>query len=173
MTNAQNRKNISGFIWIVCFLAFATPFAFSEESLKPPTFSSPQELQIFLKENFKYKKDKKLFGVEDYWQTSEEFLKNRQGDCEDYAVFAEEELTKMGYSTFLLNIYGGERLAHTIAVFQDDKQFGVFDEEKLKFFKANTLEEVFSQYQPRAKWAAEVRPENHHAIITKRYKRVL
>ena len=173
MINFPNRKKFSSLVSLGFFLVFASPIAFSEESLTAPTFSSPQELQIFLKENFKYKKDKKLFGVEDYWQTAEEFLAHLQGDCEDYAVFADEELTKMGYASFLLNIYGGQELAHTVTIFQDGKKFGVFNEAKLQYFEADTLEQVLALYQPRAKWAAEVKPENHRAIITKRYKRVL
>ncbi|MDL2279585.1 transglutaminase-like cysteine peptidase, partial [Desulfovibrio sp. OttesenSCG-928-G11] len=36
--------------------------------------------------NFPSRSDQELYGREDYWATPEEFMANRAGDCEDYAV---------------------------------------------------------------------------------------
>jgi hypothetical protein len=36
--------------------------------------------------NITYETDKQQFGVDDYWQTPEQLLANRKGDCEDVCI---------------------------------------------------------------------------------------
>lgn len=37
-------------------------------------------------QNILSKSDKEIFGIDDYWQTPEETVRNREGDCEDFCI---------------------------------------------------------------------------------------
>src|SRR5215467_15126631 len=54
------------------------------------------ELREFLT-TCRYVSDKELFGKDDYWQASEDFEKNKKGDCEDFALWTWRQLLNMGY----------------------------------------------------------------------------
>lgn len=43
-------------------------------------------VNTFINHSIKYRSDKDLYGVVDYWATPEEILKNKAGDCEDFAI---------------------------------------------------------------------------------------
>jgi predicted transglutaminase-like cysteine proteinase len=43
-----------------------------------------------------YVSDERLFGTAEYWQTPQELEQRRQGDCEDFAIWAWVQLSRMG-----------------------------------------------------------------------------
>ena len=47
----------------------------------------------------KYKRDKKIYGVSDYWASPSEFLARDVGDCEDYVIAKYFALKHLGIST--------------------------------------------------------------------------
>lgn len=47
----------------------------------------------------KYKRDKKIYGVSDYWATPSEFLARDMGDCEDYVISKYFALKYLGIPT--------------------------------------------------------------------------
>lgn len=54
------------------------------------------ETNNFINANFKYIEDKTLYGKSDYWATPTEFLANKGGDCEDFAIAKYATLAKNG-----------------------------------------------------------------------------
>jgi len=68
---------------------------------------------------FDFVNDKEKWGVEAYWQTSEETSRDMSGDCEDYAILVYITLLNEGYSPDMLGMIifditmeSGEVLSH-------------------------------------------------------------
>lgn len=134
--------------------AFAPQAIFSPLEALPHPILGPQDLVRFLKKNFKFIEDEKLFGVHDYWQTPEEFLGRRTGDCEDYALFAKFVLQSLGYEAEVVSFYGPDNYAHTIAVYKENGRFNVINEDRLYRYQSRTIEEALSKVHPLWAWGA-------------------
>ena len=91
-------------------------------------FESPGELSQWLQDNFKYKAEEFL---QDYWQTPEETLELKTGDCEDFAflvLYILNQQTKPKEAYFVL-IDSGEVDSHAICVFKkEDGTWGIFSD---------------------------------------------
>lgn len=149
---------------LTLLFAFAVPAlkpAFAEISSYEKTvqnIKTPKELSKFLKKNFKFVSDQKLFGVEDYWQTPEEFWKNKKGDCEDYALFTKAVLEKLGYEAYTISLYSGG-YAHTVTIYSDQGRFNVFNEDRVYRYAAANMEQAITRIFPQWTWAAIARIE--------------
>ncbi len=64
--------------------------------------------------NIDYKTDEERWGIEEYWQTPEETLSLRTGDCEDFAILL----------CTLLRAYGIDEEYIYVAIGVDDKEYG-------------------------------------------------
>lgn len=120
---------------------------------------SPHDLGAFLKTNFKFVEDRQQFGLEDYWQSPEEFLSRRAGDCEDFALLSQSLLTRLGLKAFVVSLYG-ENYAHTVTVFIDEQGlFNVVNQEKVHSYRTETIEEALTEVHSDWTWAgiAELR----------------
>lgn len=53
---------------------------------------------------FSFRSDAEQFGVEDYWQTSEEISESMAGDCEDWSIIVYTALSEIGYDQDFLGI---------------------------------------------------------------------
>lgn len=111
------------------------------------SLQSPDAIAKFLWKNFRFEEDQVNFGKAEYWQSPEEFMNNKAGDCEDFAVMAKELLTSIGKKSFILNIYG-KKFAHTICVFVENGKYQVIDMTEVKKYNASSLEELMSKVYP-------------------------
>lgn len=81
------------------------------------TFKSPEDLEAYVLENFRYEED-----GEDRLKSLRRFMQDRSGDCEDYSLFIGSALERMGYTVDVLEMHftrGGERFDHRIVLFRD------------------------------------------------------
>ncbi len=69
----------------------------------------------------KYKSDKKVYGVSDYWATMYEFIGKGKGDCEDYTIAKYYILKELGISPkrlkFTYVVYksrSGKKISHMV-----------------------------------------------------------
>lgn len=106
------------------------------------TYTTPKALARFLQQAITFKTDEELFGEADYWQTPEEFLARRAGDCEDYALFVQKVLQRQGIEAHVLSLFGEDGYAHTVCVFRDSGRYQVFNQDRLRTYRANTLDEL-------------------------------
>ena len=120
-------------------------------------YPTPERLAAFLKERIVFKEDQQLFGTEDYWQQPEEFLNRGAGDCEDYALLAQEILKRQGKEAFVLSLYGDENYAHTVCVFVEQGCSHVINQDRVIRYGARSIEELATDLYPRWKWAAIAR----------------
>ena len=109
--------------------------------------NTPSKIADFMWRNFSYEKDRRQFGKEDYWQSPQELLQNKKGDCEDFASFAHGMLKLNGISSYVMNIYG-KRYAHTVCVFKMDGKYHVIDGHDLKSYKSENLKDLISHVYP-------------------------
>lgn len=61
----------------------------------------------------KYKSDKKIYGVNDYWATLYEFIGKNRGDCEDFTIAKYYILKELGVDP--------EKLKFTYVIYKDRK----------------------------------------------------
>ncbi len=68
--------------------------------------TSLEELRSFLKK-CRYVSDQKQFDKDDFWMPPAAFERSRQGDCEDFALYAWRQLLEMGYESRFVAGYSG------------------------------------------------------------------
>jgi predicted transglutaminase-like cysteine proteinase len=76
----------------------------SQSAKIPAVFARPREVGLneiqrvntWVNKNITYAEDIDLYGRRDYWATANETLRNRKGDCEDYAILKYQILMHMG-----------------------------------------------------------------------------
>ena len=84
---------------------------------------TPEKLSAWLRYNIKYVTDKEKHDVKEYWQTEEETLDSRSGDCEDSAILAKAVLGVLGYTVALIAVsewegwHRNEARAHMVCAF--------------------------------------------------------
>jgi len=79
-----------------------------------PTQDGFDAIRDWVAANVEYKTDEEQWGVEEYWQTPEETLSLRTGDCEDFAILL----------CTLLRAYGIDEEHIFVAIGVDDKGYG-------------------------------------------------
>jgi len=80
----------------------------------PLSIETPRDLSIWLKENFTYQKE--ALG-KDYWKTPKETIKDKGGDCEDFAILTQHILKKLGYNAqFIVIEYYEKSSNHAICI---------------------------------------------------------
>ena len=78
------------------------------------------DLRKFLK-TCRTMSDKQQFGKDDYWMPPEDFEKARQGDCDDFAMYAWRQLLEMGYrARFVGGRIGDSPVGHAWVTFELD-----------------------------------------------------
>lgn len=115
---------------------------------------SPKNLSKFMRKNFKFVEDRDNFGKVDYWQSPEEMLQLKKGDCEDFALFADAALKELGFESEVVSIYGPNQFAHTVTAFKQDGKWRVFNDGKLYKYDTDTIEASISKINAQWSWAA-------------------
>ena len=106
------------------------------------TYGTPKQLARFLRETIQLTTDEALFGADDYWQTPEEILERRAGDCEDFALLAQAILERQGVEAYVFSVYGAGGYAHTVCVFVEGGRYSVINQNRVRQYRAPTLEAV-------------------------------
>ena len=175
----ENKKGISyrlqilGILMTMANLIFFPPVAQAETTGNldhlAKELSSPEALVKFMKQNFTYVTDHQLFGQDEYWQSAEEMLERRRGDCEDYALFAEAILSRNEYQVFILSVYW-DNDAHTVAVFEQDGRWGILNLDQLRYTKASSIAELSNTVRQNWSYAGLMRQEGKIGIISRKFK---
>lgn len=122
---------------------------------------TPEALGAFLRVHIRFTDDVMSMKTEDYWQTPEESLERGEGDCEDFALLAEEVLRRRGLKTFLFSLYGEGGYAHTVCVFEENGLYNVLNQDRVVRCQANSLDALATRLNPRWKWGAVAKRIHH------------
>ena len=129
-------------------------------------YPTPELLAQFLRKQIRFETDTQLFGEPDHWQTPKEFLAQRAGDCEDYALLAQAVLSKQGREAFVLSLFGPDGYAHTVCVFIEAGRYNVMNQDRIVRYRAKSLEQLASSLYPSWSWAAvTVQAGNHGRLV--------
>ena len=115
---------------------------------------TPEQVARFLHDNVVFQDDLSQFGQDDYWQTPAELLVHRHGDCEDYALLAQDLLSRQGIEAFIFSLYGERGYAHTVCIFVEGGRYNVMNQDCLMRFQAGSLQELADRLYPRWSWGA-------------------
>ncbi len=131
---------------------------------------TPRSLEKFMKKDLRYVSDRTQFGKDEHWQTPEEMLSNKKGDCEDYALFAQEILKRMGYRTLILSVYWN-RDAHTVVAFESEGRWNLFNLSELREIKADSLQMLANAVERDWSYLGIMRQEGAGGIIARKVQR--
>ena len=124
-------------------------------------YSTPEQLACFLKARLTFQEDLSLFGQADYWQAPEEVLVRGRGDCEDYALLANDLLKRQGKETFVFSLYGPRGYAHTVCVFVEGGRYSLLNQDRLVSTRAASLEELAGKLCRDWEWGAVAERNGH------------
>ena len=116
---------------------------------------SPEAITEFMRQRFQAKEDSALLGKDEYWQSPEEFLSRGAGDCEDFALFAQVALSKIGIEAQVISLYAPAGYAHTVAVFKQNGVYNVINDGRLYRYGTLNLEEALTRVRPDWIWASQ------------------
>ena len=123
------------------------------------TYTTPKAVATLLRNEFTFRRDEELFGEPDHWQSPEEFLKRKAGDCEDYALLAQAILRRNGIEASVVSLFGQEDYAHTVCVFRDEHgRYNLIDVDKIRYPKTVSLEALASWLYPSWTFGGIVEP---------------
>jgi hypothetical protein len=119
------------------------------EGIQWPKLKDARDIETWVKANIKYNSDEKLHGERDYWQTPEETMVLRQGDCEDYAFLNQELLRRINIESVVLCISEGcfdDKASHAICAFPKDSPTSFFSNQYLRKSSTHVLYLIKSTY---------------------------
>ena len=158
------------------FRAGLAPASESPLPKGPPTlealaqsYRTPEGVARFLRERIRFEEDTTLFGRPEYWQSPEEFLARGRGDCEDYALFTQALLERLGFEAFVFSVFGSHGYAHTVTVFLDGGRYNVVNQNRVIRHQAESLEELSERLYPHWTWAAVVKKSGHQGRIIREF----
>ncbi|MEW5894465.1 MAG: transglutaminase-like domain-containing protein [Candidatus Omnitrophota bacterium] len=143
-------------------------------STRYPKLKNAKEIMNWLKRNIKYQSDLKVHGQESYWQTPEETMVLRTGDCEDFAFLAQAMLKQIGVdSTVISVVFGSEffdKTAHALCIFPSKNPKGVFSNYQLYTSTKNIMNYVQHEYSD---WLSisvlDINPRKRVRILEKQF----
>jgi len=118
-------------------------------------YTSIDSISDYLITYYKYESDAEQFDYEDYWQTTEEMIENKKGDCEDFAILTQAILKELDIKSQLIGLWWEERdftttykmYGHMLLVFQDENdKYSFMDNQFYVAAEKETIEELFEFY---------------------------
>jgi Bacterial transglutaminase-like cysteine proteinase BTLCP len=104
------------------------------------------EIRAFLL-TCRYVSDREQFGMRDHWMPPEEFEQTRQGDCDDFALWACRQLLSLGYNPrFVVGSAGRYRAGHAWVTFRDQNQVFIMEPLLARYQEFPRLETL--RYRP-------------------------
>lgn len=114
--------------------------------LYPSYIKTPQDLGKWISNSFTYQKEEV-----DYWKTPEETVKDKGGDCEDFAILAKKILKDLGYEPHLV-VLRTTLKAHAICVFKEKNgTWSAFDNTYYRQMRLYKFKDSMDRYYSRFK----------------------
>ena len=105
---------------------------------------TPHELGVWLASEFRYQGE-----IPDYWQSAEETLNLKTGDCEDFAILAQAVLKNLGTDSDIMVIkFRGLKQTHAICMFKINGFYSFISNRKLIATKQTLIREAVQEKYP-------------------------
>jgi len=136
---------------IVLICTILCMISYNAEALSK--FSNSNELQIYMRQNFRYTLDNVVEPYFDYFESPEILEFSRMGDCDDFATYSWYHLNEMDIKAQRYVLWGktyeGEDYGHAITVFldKDDNTYSIFTNQYvLKTSEKNPIDAIKDIY---------------------------
>lgn len=115
--------------------------------LQPKWVNSPSKLSLWLMTNFTYQKEK--FKFIDYWKRPEETLRDKGGDCEDFAFLVDRILSDLGYDTEVRGFCREDKKAcHAICLIKQNEKYTFFSNKYYLSQEHDSIEKLLTNNYP-------------------------
>ncbi|MBI4706628.1 MAG: transglutaminase family protein [Candidatus Omnitrophica bacterium] len=105
---------------------------------------SAQDLSLWFNKEFRYETE-----MPDRWQSAEETLRLKKGDCEDFAILSKELLGRKGIKGDIVVIkFQGVNQSHAIFIFKEGKYFSFISNKQLIQTNSPTLAGAIQEQFP-------------------------
>ena len=126
--------------------------------LVPPIVKDAQSLYEYERANFTYQTESK---DRLSWNSPAETVKNKGGNCADFALYNEAVLKQLGYETQAMAIYGkqnGEVFFHAITVVKmENGKYKYFSNQFFSYYRDfEMIEDVINFECPEWKWYSDI-----------------
>jgi|GEM_PF-779250 len=127
---------------IILSVFSAPSFCFSQnQALAIASISTPEQLAQWFFTDFKYETE-----MPDTWQNASETLELKKGDCEDFAILAQDMLNTMGIQSDILIIkFTGLNQQHAICIFKEGGNYSFISNQELIRTGAASLKEAIQE----------------------------
>lgn len=130
-----NMKTLKFILSLICLITIT--FITSGQEL-PEGVTNIYNLQSWIRNNITYsQEEEKEAKFIDYWQTPEETIKWKSGDCEDFCFLYKHFLEKLGYKTTVYACYYAS-YGHAIALFIHRGKYVICSNSNLHFTNYTT-----------------------------------
>ena len=129
--------------------ALFTPIAFSKELENiPMSIQNPQTFATWLEEDFHYRLE-----LPDKWQTPQETIDSKAGDCEDFALLASAFLNQMGIPNDVVILkFAGLNVSHAICLWKDGTgSYNFISDRKLQLTGEPDIKKAIGKFYPDCK----------------------
>lgn len=138
--------------------------------LVPPQVNNPFTLYEYMRANFTYQDEAE--GV-DEWKEPAQTAKDKGGDCEDMALYAQKVLQNLGYEAVAIAIKGKDKYFHAITIVKmENGKYRYFSNQYYSYFKDfESVNEIVEFECNEWKWWGEIflphQIKNfHHRVVT-------
>ena len=164
----KNNRQRGKIILVALFLSLLPATCLAKNfSAEAASIKNPQALVNWLASNFSY-----VMEMPDKWQTPEETVQLKTGDCEDFAILASAILTRLGIANDIIIVkYKGLNIAHAICAWKDKDGFYKYisNQEMVNTRKGN-LEEAIEKFHPDWENIVFTNPKGEYKKIVTRSK---
>ncbi len=142
-----NRRMISIVVSTLFFclgIACAVSFAQVVEAI-PSYVTTPAQLSQWFTAEFKYETE-----MPDYWQSAEETVDLKKGDCEDFAILAQVALEQSNIPSqiVVINFKGLPNQAHAVCIFKTGDFYSFISNQQLIQTNASTISAAMQEQYP-------------------------
>jgi len=105
---------------------------------------TPSQLSGWLIKEFNYRGE-----FPDYWQSAQQTLELKGGDCEDFAILSHAILTELGIENNIVLVkFRDLRQFHALCIFKDKGAYSFISNQKLIRTKATSIEQAIEKIYP-------------------------
>lgn len=111
----------------------------------PANIQSPAQIAQWFAGEFHYETE-----IPDRWNSPEETMLAKKGDCEDFAILAYAQLSRLNIPSdiIIINFKGLPNQAHAVCVFKSNGSYGIISNQEYIQIEAGTIEAAISRQYP-------------------------
>lgn len=153
-------------ISVTVLIIFSSQSAFSQsQEVTLSTVKTPEEIARWISSEFTYSVE-----FPDKWQSPEETIRLKRGDCEDFAILASEALKRQGIDNDIVIVkFEGLDTSHAICIWKDSRGiYSFISNKKLMKTGETDIRGAIERYYPDWRRITFTDPEHRNKRVLRR-----